>query len=69
MMPKPNIRRNLDTYGRDYIDKDQRKWSSVLQTDAPLKRGIFRKVYPQVENALNSYGVELDPMTKEIYTL
>lgn len=58
----------IDTYGPGYIDKDNEVIVG-LQTDAPLKRGIFpRGGIRMVENALDAYGYELDPMTKEIYT-
>ncbi|MEA4918972.1 formate C-acetyltransferase [Proteiniphilum sp.] len=58
----------IDTYGPGYIDKDNEVVVG-LQTDAPLKRGIFPKGgIRMVENALNAYGYELDPLTKEIYT-
>lgn len=58
----------IDTYGPGYIDKDNEVVVG-LQTDAPLKRGIFPKGgIRMVENSLNAYGFELDPMTKEIYT-
>ncbi|WP_298646414.1 formate C-acetyltransferase [uncultured Proteiniphilum sp.] len=58
----------IDTYGPGYIDQDNEVIVG-LQTDAPLKRGIFPKGgIRMVENALNAYGYELDPMTKEIYT-
>lgn len=58
----------IDTYGPGYIDKDNEVIVG-LQTDAPLKRGIFPKGgIRMVENSLNAYGFELDPMTKEIYT-
>ena len=40
-----------------------------MQTDAPLKRGIFPNGgIRMVENSLNAYGYELDPATKEIFT-
>ncbi len=59
---------SLDTYGAGYIDKDNEVVVG-LQTDAPLKRGIFPKGgIRMVESALKAYGYELDPMTKEIYT-
>ena len=58
----------IDTYGPGYIDRENEVIVG-LQTDAPLKRGIFPKGgIRMVENALNAYGFELDPMTKEIYT-
>lgn len=59
---------SIDTYGAGYIDKDSEVIVG-LQTDAPLKRGIFPKGgIRMVEKALQSYGYELDPATKEIYT-
>ena len=58
----------IDTYGPGYIDKDNEVIVG-LQTDAPLKRGIFPKGgIRMVENSLNAYGYQLDPMTKEIFT-
>jgi len=58
----------IDTYGPGYIDRENEVIIG-LQTDAPLKRGIFPKGgIRMVENALNAYGYQLDPMTKEIYT-
>lgn len=58
----------IDTYGPGYIDKENEVIVGV-QTDAPLKRGIFPKGgIRMVENGLNAYGYQLDPATKEIYT-
>ncbi len=58
----------LTTYGAGYIDKDNEVIVG-LQTDKPLKRGIFPKGgIRMVETALESYGYQLDPSTKEIYT-
>lgn len=58
----------IDTYGPGYIDKDNEVIVG-LQTDAPLKRGIFPKGgIRMVENSLESYGFKLDPVTKEIFT-
>ncbi|MFA5532068.1 MAG: formate C-acetyltransferase [Candidatus Shapirobacteria bacterium] len=58
----------IDTYGPGYIDKDNEVIVG-LQTDAPLKRGIFPKGgIRMVENSLTAYGYELDPLTKDIYT-
>ena len=58
----------IDTYGAGYIDKENEVIVG-LQTDAPLKRAIFPKGgWRMVETALKSYGYELDPMTKEIFT-
>ena len=59
---------SIDTYGAGYIDKDNEVIVG-LQTDAPLKRGIFPKGgIRMVESALKAYGYELDPATKDIYT-
>lgn len=58
----------IDTYGPGYIDKDNEVIVG-LQTNAPLKRGIFPKGgIRMVKNSLTAYGYELDPLTKEIYT-
>ncbi len=58
----------VDTYGPGYILEG--KESIVgLQTDAPLKRGIYPKGgLKMVENSLKAYGYEIDPLVKEIYT-
>lgn len=59
---------SIDTYGAGYIDKENEVIVG-LQTDAPLKRGIFpRGGIRMVESALEAYGYKLDPATKEIYT-
>lgn len=59
---------SLETYGAGYIDKENEVIVG-LQTDAPLKRGIFPKGgIRMVENALKAYGYQLDPVTKEIFT-
>ena len=59
---------SIDTYGAGYIDKENEVIVG-LQTDAPLKRGIFPKGgIRMVESALKAYGYELDPETKHIYT-
>lgn len=58
----------LTTYGPGYISKDDEVIVG-LQTDAPLKRGIFPKGgIRMVETALQSYGFSLDPETKHVYT-
>lgn len=63
-----SLPQSLDTYGAGYIDKDNEVVVG-LQTDAPLKRGIFPKGgIRMVESALKAYGYELNPATKEIYT-
>ena len=47
---------SIDTYGAGYIDKDSEVVVG-LQTDVPLKRGIFPKGgIRMVEKALKSYG-------------
>ena len=62
------IQANYEPYGAGYIDRDSEVVVG-LQTDAPLKRGIFPKGgIRMVEKALESYGYKLDPMTKTIYT-
>ena len=58
----------ITTYGPGYIDKELEQIVG-LQADLPLKRGIM----PQggirvIQNALKSYGYDLDPNTEEIYT-
>jgi len=51
-----------------YIDKNLEKIVG-LQTDSPLKRGIFPNGGIRViQKALKSYGYNLDPATEEIYT-
>ena len=58
----------LTTYGAGYIDKDAEVIVG-LQTDAPLKRGIYPKGgLRMVENSLEAYGYEVDPIVKEIFT-
>ena len=59
---------SLNTYGAGYIDRENEVVVG-LQTDAPLKRGIFPKGgIRMVESALEAYGYRLDPATKDIYT-
>lgn len=58
----------IDTYGPGYIIKEDEVIVG-LQTDAPLKRGIYPKGgWRMVEKALDAYGFKLDPVTKEIFT-
>jgi formate C-acetyltransferase len=65
---EPKKPQSIDTYGAGYIDKENEVIVG-LQTDAPLKRGIFPKGgLRMVENALESYGYKIDPVTKEIFT-
>ncbi len=58
---------SITAHGPGYLDKSIEKIVG-FQTDAPLKRGImpFGGIRV-VENALDSYGYELDPNTKEIF--
>lgn len=58
----------VDAYGPGYIDRSLEKIVGV-QTDKPLKRGIFPNGgLRMVEQSLQEYGYELDPITKEIFT-
>ncbi|GLI57460.1 formate acetyltransferase [Propionigenium maris DSM 9537] len=58
----------LDAYGPGYIEKDLEKIVGV-QTDAPLKRGIFpRGGLRMVQSSLEAYGYEIDPVTAEIFS-
>ena len=58
----------LTSHGAGYIDKDLEKIVG-LQTDKPFKRSLqpFGGIRVS-ESALNSYGYELDPKVKEIFT-
>ncbi|MGL6064411.1 MAG: formate C-acetyltransferase [Fusobacteriaceae bacterium] len=59
---------SITTYGPGYIDKENEVIVG-LQTDKPLKRGIYPKGgLRTVENALHAYGYEIDPLTKEIFS-
>lgn len=58
----------IDAYGPGYIEKDAEVIVG-LQTDAPLKRGIFPKGgLRMVKNSLEAFGYEIDPLTEEIFT-
>ena len=58
----------ITTYEPGYIDKDSEVIVG-LQTDAPLKRGIFPKGgLRMVKNSLEAYGYQIDPLTEEIFT-
>lgn len=58
----------IDAYGAGYIDKELETIVG-LQTDKPLKRGIFPNGgLRMVEQGLEAYGYQLDPVTKEIFT-
>lgn len=59
---------SLTTYGAGYIAKDAESIVG-LQTDAPLKRGIYPKGgLRMVKNSLEAYGYKIDPVTEEIFT-
>lgn len=58
----------IDAYGAGYIDKDLEKIVG-LQTDKPLKRGIFPNGgLRMVEQSLEAFGYQLDPNTKEVFS-
>ena len=62
------IPNTITSHGPGYIKKELEKIVG-LQTDKPLKRGIFPNGGIKViQRALESYGYELDPNTEEIYT-
>ncbi|WP_297596863.1 formate C-acetyltransferase [uncultured Cetobacterium sp.] len=59
---------SIDTYGPGYISKENESIVG-LQTDAPLKRGIYPKGgLRMVQNSLTAYGYEIDPITTEIFS-
>ena len=58
----------IDAYGAGYIDKNLEKIVG-LQTDAPLKRGIFPNGgLRMVKTSLEAFGYKLDPQTEETFT-
>lgn len=58
----------IDAYGPGYIEKEAEVIVG-LQTDAPLKRGIYPKGgLRMVKNSLEAFGYKIDPMTEEIFT-
>lgn len=58
---------SITSHGAGYIEKNLETIVG-LQTDKPFKRGIMPKGGLRVvTSALESYGYELDPVTKEIY--
>ncbi len=58
----------VDAYGAGYIEKELETIVG-LQTDAPLKRGIFPNGgLRMVKGGLEAYGYELDKTTEEIFT-
>jgi len=59
---------SINAYGPGYIEKDLEVIVG-LQTDVPLKRGIYPKGgLSMVKNSLEAFGYQLDPMTEEIFT-
>lgn len=59
----------IDAFGPGYICEDD-DLIVGLQTDAPLKRAMIPNGgWRMVETALKTYGYEVDPMIKEIFTL
>ena len=68
MMQKQKFLKLLMLIDAGYIDKDAEVIVG-LQTDAPLKRGIFPKGGLRiVKNSLEAFGYEIDPLTEEIFT-
>jgi len=58
----------VDAYGAGYINKDLETIVG-LQTDKPLKRGIFPNGgLRMVEQGLEAYGYKIDSNTHEIFT-
>lgn len=58
----------IDAYGAGYINKDLEKIVG-LQTDKPLKRGIFPYGgLRMVKQSLEAFGYKLDPFTEEIFS-
>ena len=58
----------IDAYGPGYINKDLEKIVG-LQTDKPLKRGIFPNGgLRMVKNSLEAFNYKLDPITEEIFS-
>ena len=59
----------IDAYGAGYINQDLEKIVG-LQTDKPLKRGIFPNGgLRMVEQGLEAYGYKIDPITHEIFKI
>jgi len=59
---------SIVSHAPGYINKDLEQIVG-LQTDKPLKRGIMPKGGIRViQNALKSFGYELDPVIEDIYT-
>ena len=58
----------IDAYGSGYIDENLEKIVG-LQTDKPLKRGIFPNGGLRMdEQSLEAFGYKLDPTTEEVFS-
>ncbi|KAB8143012.1 formate C-acetyltransferase [Chloroflexia bacterium SDU3-3] len=59
---------SITAHAPGYIDRE-REIIVGLQTDAPLKRAIFPNGgWRMVESSLESYGFEVDPQVRDIFT-
>ncbi|UNX53371.1 formate C-acetyltransferase [Georgenia sp. TF02-10] len=64
----PHTPAGITAHGPGYIDKDA-ELIVGLQTDAPLKRAIMPfGGWRMVETALKTYGYEVDPVVRDIFT-
>ncbi len=64
----PRTPSTITAHAPGYIDRD-RELIVGLQTDAPLKRAIMPNGgWRMVETALQTYGYEVDPILKKIFT-
>ncbi|MGO2117800.1 MAG: formate C-acetyltransferase [Fusobacterium sp.] len=62
------IPQSITAYKPGYIDKDMEVIVG-MQTDEPLKRGIYPKGGLRVvEKSLKAYGYEIDPFVEEVFT-
>ena len=64
----PHTPASITAHEPGYIDQDE-ELIVGLQTDAPLKRAIMPYGgWRMVEGALNTYGYEVDPVVRDIFT-
>ncbi|OKL54898.1 formate C-acetyltransferase [Bowdeniella nasicola] len=64
----PHTPAGITAHAPGYIDKDE-ELIVGLQTDAPLKRAIMPYGgWRMVEGALKTYGYEVDPVVRDIFT-
>ncbi|SDZ85734.1 formate C-acetyltransferase [Bowdeniella nasicola] len=64
----PHTPASITAHAPGYIDQDE-ELIVGLQTDAPLKRAIMPYGgWRMVEGALNTYGYEVDPVVRDIFT-